>query len=83
MKIIVKAMPNRKEEKIEKLSQPALFNYSRSELPVYKISVKEPPMDDRANKAIINVLAKYFEVSPSRVTLLSGHTTKQKIFEIS
>jgi hypothetical protein len=52
------------------------------EMVTYKVSVKEAPVDGRANDAIIRALAEYFDVAKSSVKLLSGHTSKQKIFEI-
>jgi hypothetical protein len=83
MKVIVKAKSNAKVEKVERVSQPALdFGNNRSELVVYKVSVKEPPIDGRANKAIEKALAEYFDVAISQVVLISGQTSKQKIFEV-
>ncbi|MFA6338850.1 MAG: DUF167 domain-containing protein [Candidatus Paceibacterota bacterium] len=83
MKIIVKAKTNSKEEKVERISQPSLgFEDTKSELVVYKVKVKEPPVDGKANTAIIKALAKYFDIAPSRVSLVSGQSSKQKVFEI-
>ena len=82
MKIIVKAKPGTREEKVKKLSQPALeFNGVIKE-EVYEVSVKEPPVDGRANRAIAHALAKHFGIAPSYIRLLSGHTSKRKVFEI-
>jgi hypothetical protein len=44
--------------------------------------VKEPPIRGKANRAIINVLADYFNVSVSQVVLLSGFSSREKIFNI-
>lgn len=83
MKIIVKAKPGAREEKVKKLSQPALeLGGVAREEEVYEVSVKEPPVDGRANRAIAHALAKHFGVAPSYVRLVSGHTSKRKIFEI-
>jgi len=71
MKIFVKAKPGSKEDKVEKIDETH-----------YAVSVKEPPIQGRANKAIINLLADFFKVSPSRVKIISGYTTRQKIIEI-
>lgn len=84
MKIIVRAKPKAKEEKVELLSQSSLnFGSGKEELPVYKVSVKEPPVAGRANKAIIEALAKYFDKFPFQIHLISGQTLKQKVFEIN
>jgi len=71
MKIFVKAKPSAKEEKIEKIDE---INFI--------VSVKEPSRDGKANKAIIKALASYFNVAPSCVNLISGFSSKQKVFEI-
>ena len=83
MKIIVKAKPKGKKESVERLAQPVLnFRNETSDLILYKVSVKESPVNGQANQAIINALAKYFDTAKSNITLVSGATSKQKIFEI-
>ena len=68
------------------MEQPALdFNVSKSgqtEMVTYKVSVKEAPVNGQANEGIIKVLAEYFDTAPSRVKLVSGQSSKQKVFEI-
>ncbi len=71
MKISVKAKAGAKKEGVLKIGASE-----------FKISVKEPAKEGRANEAIARALADYFEVAPSRVRLLSGFTSRQKIFEI-
>jgi len=46
------------------------------------VRVKAPAVEGKANEAARKLLATHFEVSPSRVTLVSGHTTRHKIFDI-
>lgn len=83
MRIVVRAKPNAKIEMMERVGQPTLnFDEGRPEMVEYKISVKAPPVDGRANDAIIKVLAKYFDVAPSVIRLVSGAMAKRKIFEI-
>lgn len=83
MRIIVKAKPSAKQEKVERLTQPSLhLEGTKIELDIYKVSVKEPPVSGRANDAIIRALAGYFDVAPSKIRLVSGQTSKKKIFEI-
>lgn len=43
-----------------------------------KISVKAPPDQGRANKAILRVLCDRFDLKQSQVDLLSGHTSRAK-----
>jgi len=71
MKIFVKAKPLSKEEKIEKIDE---INFI--------IAVKEPPKDGKANRAVVRALALYFNVAPSRINLISGFSSKQKVFEV-
>jgi uncharacterized protein YggU (UPF0235/DUF167 family) len=84
MKIIVKAKTRAKEEKVERVEQPALdLGAGKSEMVTYKVSVKEMPIGGKANEAIIKALARYFDTAPSRIQLVSGAASKQKVFEIS
>lgn len=71
MRIFVKAKPNSKKESIEKLDGTH-----------FVVAVKEPPVKGLANLAISRALAKHFDLSPSQVYLVSGFTSKQKVFEI-
>jgi uncharacterized protein (TIGR00251 family) len=71
MKIFVKAKPEAREEKIEKISDDH-----------FAVFVKEPAKQGRANKAIIKKLAEYFGVFASQVILKSGFSSRNKIFEI-
>lgn len=71
MKVNVKAKPNAREEKVKEV-EPGVF----------EVSVKEPPLQGRANAAIAKALAEHFGVSKSQVVLASGFSSKQKVFEI-
>lgn len=44
--------------------------------------VNQPPLEGKANKAVIEALAKYFKVKRKSVLLLSGEKSKIKLFEI-
>ncbi|PIR05976.1 hypothetical protein COY65_00265 [Candidatus Jorgensenbacteria bacterium CG_4_10_14_0_8_um_filter_39_13] len=71
MKIFIKAKPNSKKGFVVKVSETNLI-----------VAVKEPPVKGRANAAIQKALAEYFKVSLSRIVLVSGFSSKNKIFEI-
>lgn len=71
MRISVKAKTNAKKELVEKLSDTE-----------FVVAVKEPPIDGRANWAIARAIAEHFGISPSRVSIVSGQTAKNKILEI-
>lgn len=71
MKIEIIAHPNSKKPRIEKDLIGALH-----------VFVNEPPLNGRANQAIISSLAKYFTVKRSQVFIISGEKSKFKIAEI-
>ena len=70
MRINVKAKPNSSESKVEKIDD---LNFV--------VSVKDPPVQGRANRAIIKILSEYFH-SPS-VRIVSGHISRNKVVEIN
>ncbi|MFO1519360.1 MAG: DUF167 domain-containing protein [bacterium] len=47
-----------------------------------KVKLTSPPVDGKANEALLEVLAEYFGVKKSAVRLLSGATGRHKIIEI-
>lgn len=48
----------------------------------FEVAVKEPPVQGRANQAIISSLAEYFGVARFQVKITSGWTSRQKVVEI-
>jgi uncharacterized protein len=46
------------------------------------VFVREPPIEGRANEAVIKCLAKHFRVSKSQVELVQGAKSKVKLFRI-
>lgn len=60
----VKVKPNSKKESIEKISDNK-----------YKIELKEPPENNKANIELINLLAKEFQVPPKK------HKNKNAFFK--
>lgn len=45
-----------------------------------KIAVHAPPLEGRANQALIEFLAETFEIPRSSVALISGETNRSKVF---
>jgi uncharacterized protein YggU (UPF0235/DUF167 family) len=83
MRIVVKAKASAKEEKVERLKDQTLnLPGIKIEPEVYRVWVREAPIEGQANLAIVKALAKYFGVSRSKIRLISGKTSKQKVFEI-
>jgi len=71
VKISVVAHPNSKK--------PRLVKDLLGTLHVY---VSQPPLEGKANNAVIETLAEYFSVKKSNVVLISGEKSKHKVFEI-
>lgn len=68
----MKAKPNAKKEGIETVDERSLI-----------VSVREPPVGGRANEAIERALASHFGVAKSAVRLVSGFSSRMKIFDIA
>ena len=47
------------------------------------ICTKAPAIEGRANLAAVKLLAKHYGVAPSRVKLVRGATSRNKMFEIA
>ncbi len=47
-----------------------------------KISIKAPPVNGKANKAVQDFLAKFFNIPKSNIELVSGFTSRKKNFLI-
>ena len=46
------------------------------------VHVHEPPLEGKANRAVVLALAEYFKVKSHQVTLIRGERSKQKVFSI-
>ena len=72
MKISIKIKLKSKIEKIEKIKD----NF-------FEIYIKEPPIKEKANKKIIEIISDYFKVSSSKIKIVSGLKSRNKIIEIN
>ncbi len=72
MKIAVRIKPNAKENRVESTGQNQFL-----------VRVKAPPKENRANREMIETLAAHFGVPKSKVSILSGLKSKQKIVDIA
>ncbi len=48
-----------------------------------KLSLTTPPVDGRANEAVIAFFAKLLEVPRSAVTIVAGQTSRQKLIRVT
>jgi uncharacterized protein len=71
MRINVTVIPNSKAIEITRVSEGE-----------YKVRVKEPATEGRANKELIEVLADYFKVPRYTVVVVKGFKSRRKIIEI-
>ena len=71
MRVFVKVKARAKQEAVQKMDETH-----------FKVSVKEPPVDGKANFAVIEALSDYIGKKKSQVVLISGKTSNQKVFEI-
>ena len=71
MKIFIKVKPNAKIDKVEQQGDDS-----------FEVSVKEPPIQGRANRAVVELLADYFNKPKAAVKIVSGFTSRSKIIEI-
>lgn len=54
--------------------------YGEGENAQLKIAVQAPPIEGRANEALIAFLAETFDVSKRSVELVSGESSRSKVF---
>ena len=47
-----------------------------------KVKLTAPPIDGKANDALIKLLAKHFNVAKSKIKIAAGATSKNKTIEI-
>lgn len=70
MKITVKVIPNAKHNQIDEVDG------------VFLVRVTASPTQGKANKAVIELLAKHFKISKSEVDIIKGLASRTKIVAI-
>lgn len=71
MKIFVLVKTSTRESKVEKIDDTT-----------YRVSVKSPPVEGKANQEMEEILAKYLGCPESQVYIISGFRNKSKAVEI-
>ena len=71
MKLVnIKVIPNaRKNEVIEEVDS-------------IKVKVNSPAIEGKANKAVIKVLADYFNVKKNQISIVKGEKSRNKLIQI-
>ncbi len=72
MKISVKVKPKKKKETVERVDDTNFIAY-----------VKAPPVEGKANDALVRLLSDYFDVPKSKVQIIKGTSGRYKVVEIS
>ncbi|MEW6214742.1 MAG: DUF167 domain-containing protein [Nitrospirota bacterium] len=70
MKLFITVKPKSRREKVEKTDNG------------YVVYVKEQPVDNKANLALIRLLSEHFGVPKSQITIVSGMKSKHKVVGI-
>lgn len=71
MLIEIISHPNSRQEKIIEINSGK-----------FEIWIKQPAVENKANKEIINLLSDYLNVNKSRIRLVRGKTSRHKLFDI-
>jgi len=71
VKIQVKVKPNSKTQEVSQEGNS------------FTVKVKEPPREGKANRAVIKLLAEHFSIPQSRVRILSGFGSRNKVIEVA
>lgn len=71
MKVSVRICPRASKNEVVKITDGTL-----------KIRLTTPPVDGKANAALINLLSEYFDSPKSKIKIVRGLTSKNKLIEI-
>lgn len=71
MRISVKVKPNARENALKPVGENS-----------FEVRVSVPPEKGKANKKVIELLAKHFHTAKSNIELISGETSRDKVFDI-
>lgn len=68
MKLVLKVKPGAKQNRVEKIAENQ-----------FKVWVKAPPAEGRANQAVIEILAEYLNLPKSKLEIVQGLSGKSKV----
>lgn len=71
MRYFIKTKPHARKTCVEQIGESRLA-----------VSVTQPANDGKANDAVVKALASYFKTSKSKVIIVSGHKSREKIIEV-
>lgn len=70
-RISVTVRPNSKSAAITKVSESE-----------YRAAVDEPARDGKANRALVDLLARHLGIAKSTIKIVRGHSSRRKIVEL-
>jgi len=71
MKIIIKVKTNQKHESVKKIND------------LIVVSVKEAPINGKANEKVIDLLADAYNVPKSKIVITTGQKSNYKIISVN
>jgi uncharacterized protein (TIGR00251 family) len=71
MRIYLKVIPRSSQNIVEKISEGE-----------YRVKLTAPPVDGKANEALIKLLARYFNVSKSAILIVGGKSLSRKMVDV-
>jgi hypothetical protein len=71
MRIYLKVIPRSSRNLVEKIS-----------VGEYRVHLTAPPVDGKANEALIKLLAEHFNVSKSAIEIVGGKSSSRKMVDI-
>jgi uncharacterized protein len=72
MKMEIRLVPNASRDEVAGITEEGR----------YKVKVQSPPVEGAANRRLILFLAEWLGVSKSRVRIISGEKSRNKVVEI-
>ncbi|MFZ2188718.1 MAG: DUF167 domain-containing protein [Candidatus Moraniibacteriota bacterium] len=71
MRIYIKVIPRSSRNLVEKISEGE-----------YRVRLTAPPVDGKANEALVKLLAEYFNISKSAISIVGGKSTPRKMVDV-
>lgn len=71
MRIYLKVISRSSQNIVEKISEGE-----------YRVKLTAPPVDGKANEALIKLLAEYFNVSKSAILIVGGKSMRRKMVDV-
>lgn len=72
MRIKIKVIPRAHKNEVIKLDEEN-----------YKARLTTPPVDGKANEALVDLLSDYFNISKNKIIILKGEKCREKVIDIN